>query len=238
MGICLLVAALSAAMVFGLWYPYPYRDLAGGRELFFLVISVDVVCGPLLTLVLFTPTKPLAELRRDLALVVLIQLAALGYGLWTVWQARPLFLVAELDRFKVIALPDLRGAALDGLPAGLRPHLLAGPTVVAIRAPKDLQEKHRVLMESINGGPDFGERPDFYLPYVGADARKSLDRAKQIAPFLAKYPDRRTEAQAIAAQTGTPLTELRFFPVVARQDWIAVLDSQGMIVGFLPGDGF
>ena len=56
------VALLAAAVVFGLWYPFPYRDLSGGRELFFLVVAVDVVCGPLLTLVLFNPAKPRAEL--------------------------------------------------------------------------------------------------------------------------------------------------------------------------------
>jgi hypothetical protein len=102
----LLIAALAGGLVFGLWYPFPYRELSGGRELFLLIIAVDVVCGPLLTLVLFNPTKPRGELWRDLGLVALIQLGALGYGLWTVWQARPLFLVQEVDRFKVVAAPD------------------------------------------------------------------------------------------------------------------------------------
>ena len=51
----LLVAVMAASLVFGLWYPYPYRELSGGRDLFFLVVAVDVVCGPLLTLVLFNP---------------------------------------------------------------------------------------------------------------------------------------------------------------------------------------
>ena len=40
------VALMAALLVFGLWYPFPYRELAGGRELFLLVISEDVVCGP------------------------------------------------------------------------------------------------------------------------------------------------------------------------------------------------
>ena len=107
LGGSLLVAALAGALVFGLWYPYPYRELAGGRELFLLIVVVDVVCGPLLTLVLYNPAKPRAELWRDLGLVVLIQLAALGYGLHVVWQARPVYMVQEVDRLKVIELPAL-----------------------------------------------------------------------------------------------------------------------------------
>ena len=59
------VATLAAFFVFGVWYPYPYRELAGGRELFWLVVFVDVICGPILTLVLFNPGKTKKELFFD-----------------------------------------------------------------------------------------------------------------------------------------------------------------------------
>ena len=52
-GVSALVAAAVAVLVFMVWFPYPYRQLAGGTELFILVMAVDLVCGPLLTLVLF-----------------------------------------------------------------------------------------------------------------------------------------------------------------------------------------
>jgi hypothetical protein len=232
------VALLAAALVFGLWYPFPYRELSGGRELFLLVVAVDVVCGPLLTLVLFSPAKPRAELWRDLGLVALIQLAALGYGLHTVWQARPLFLVQEVDRFKVIAGPVLDAAAVAMLPAALQPHWWAGPLTVAIRAPKDAQERQKVMFESAKGGRDYGERPEFYLPYEGADALKSLTHAKPLAVFLQKQPDQQDAARKLALEKGADMAQWLYLPVIARQDWVAVLDKQGQIQGFLKGDGF
>ena len=120
-----IVVALGVAVfVFGIWYPFPYREMSGGRELFLLVIAVDIVCGPILTLVLFDKSKHSVELWRDLCLVALMQLAALGYGLWSVYEARPLYFVLEIDRFKVIAAPDLRPAALKELallPPSLKP---------------------------------------------------------------------------------------------------------------------
>src|SRR4051812_33844000 len=73
------LAGLAALVVFVFWYPYPYRVLSGGRELFTLLISVDVIIGPLITLAVFNVTKPREELRRDLAIVGLLQLAALTY---------------------------------------------------------------------------------------------------------------------------------------------------------------
>ena len=57
LAISLSVAALAAYLVFGIWYPSPYPELSGGRELFLLVIAVDVVIGPLITLVIFNRTK-------------------------------------------------------------------------------------------------------------------------------------------------------------------------------------
>ena len=63
--ISLLFAAAAAALVFWVWYPYPYREISGGRELFFLVMGVDVVLGPLVTFILFNPSKTRRALTLD-----------------------------------------------------------------------------------------------------------------------------------------------------------------------------
>ena len=236
--ISLVLALLAAMLVFRVWYPYPYRELSGGRELFLLIVGVDVVCGPLLTLVLFNTAKPRAELWRDLGLVALIQMAALGYGLAMVWEARPLFLVQEIDRFKVIAAPDLDAAAVAALSAPLKPSLWSGPLTVAIREPKDAEERNKVLFESVQGGRDFAERPEFYLPYEGVAALKSLNRAKPLAFFLQKHPSQQAAATELARVKGVDMANWLYLPVMSRQDWVAVLDKQGQIQGFLKGDGF
>ncbi|HGH6987606.1 TPA: fimb protein, partial [Neisseria meningitidis] len=49
--ISLSVAGLAALLVFKVWYPYPYAELTGGLSLYQLVVAVDIVCGPLLTLI-------------------------------------------------------------------------------------------------------------------------------------------------------------------------------------------
>lgn len=238
LGASLFVAAVSAVFVFGLWYPYPYGELAGGRELFLLIVSVDVVCGPLLTLVLFNPTKRHKELVRDLSLVFFIQLGALIYGVYTVWIARPLFLVQEIDRFKVVQSTSLDANSLGALSNELKPSLLVGPRVVAIREPMDVAERQKVLFESVNGGRDYAERPEFYLPYEGANALKSLKRARPLAVFLQKQPAQLAAATELAKQKNADIAQWMYLPVVARQDWVAVLDKQGQIQGFLKGDGF
>lgn len=232
------IASLAGGLVFGIWYPFPYDQLAGGRELFLLVVVVDLVCGPLLTMVLFSPTKSRSELFLDLGVVTLLQLLGLAYGLSTVLAARPLFLVQEIDRFKVIAAPQIGSSAVESLPMGLKPSWWSGPAIVSIRAPKDERERQSVLLEAVEGGRDYAERPEFYLPYDATAALKSLKRAQPLPVFLQKQPSQQAAALKLANEKNVELSALWYLPVIARQDWVAVLNKQGQIQGFLKGDGF
>ena len=65
-----------------------------------------------------------------------------------------------------------------------------------------------------------------------------MERAKPLAVFLQKQPDQEPAARALVAEKRLDLAQLLYLPVVGRQDWVAVLDAQGQIQGFLKGDGF
>lgn len=239
----LLVAALAAALVFLVWYPHPYGQLSGGFKLFLILVGVDVVCGPLLTLVLFNPKKPRRELITDMALVVLIQLAALAYGLHTAYVARPLFLVHEVDRFRVITAGDYGDVdvseAIARLDPALQPGWLKGPATVGIRDPKDAKERQDVMFESTFGGRDYSQRPEFYVSYDADYQGKALVRAKPLTSFIGRYPDTANEAESMLAKAGVVMDAALFLPVLHKQEWVAVLDkSSARILGFLPGDGF
>lgn len=238
----LLVAALAAALVLLVWFPPPYDLLSGGRSLFLMLVGVDVVCGPLLTLVLFNPAKRRRELFTDMSLVVLVQLSALAYGLHTAYAARPLFLVHEVDRFRVITASDYGDAdvrpAIAALDAPLRPHWFKGPVTVGVREPRDGEERKTVLMESVVGGRDFSQRPDFYVPYDAAYRPRALARARPLKAFTAHYPATAGEAAEVLQRQGVALEDALFLPVMHRQDWVAVMDGSARILGFLPGDGF
>lgn len=233
----LLVALIVGALVFGVWYPHPFRQLAGGTELFLLIMAVDLVCGPLLTLVLYNPIKHKRELVMDLGLVVLVQIAALVYGLWTLHVARPLYLVHEIDRFKVIALADVDATELKKLPETLQPKFFKGPLTVGLREATN-EERKTVMIESIQGGRDFGERPSFYVPYDVTQAAKAYAKAKPLETFAKKHPIKQADIDKLQTQAGAEAKLLRYLPIIARQDWVAVLNPKGEILGYLQGDGF
>lgn len=233
-----LVAACLAALILWVWYPHPYDAFSGGRTLFFLLIGVDMVCGPLLTLLLYTKTKPPRLLFIDFGLILFLQSAALSYGIATAWHARPVYLVAEVDRFKAISRSELTSEDIAKLPNDLRTDIWKKPMIVGIRPPVSVQEKNSVLFESLQGGRDYAERPEFYTHYNAESASKALSRAKQIEYFLEKHPESRSWVENYSSKSKIPIKDMKYLPIVAREDWIAILDSDGYIAEFLKGDGF
>src|SRR5690554_5070320 len=114
-GVHLLTSAVVAlavvALVFGLWYPAPLATATGVTEIFLILLVVDVCLGPLLTLLVYKEGKK--TLVMDLTIIVLLQLGALGYGVYTVAEDRPAWLVFSVNRFELIRINDINERKLD-----------------------------------------------------------------------------------------------------------------------------
>jgi hypothetical protein len=230
LGLSLLVAAAVALLVFTIWFPYPYRELAGGSELFMLVMAVDIVCGPLLTFVLFSPTKPRKEMLTDISLIVIIQLIALCYGIWNVWQIRPLYLVQEADRFNIISAANIDTKDLDLLPTGLKPKLFGGPIKVSLR---DLTstEQEKLISQIKSGGKDASTLPMFYTPYQGA---KAYQNGHELRELLITHPQHKNQIVNLTDKSNADNNnKMRYLYISGRYYWIVVVNQSGEFVEYL-----
>ena len=234
----IVVAALTALLVFGFWYPYPYREISGGRELFLLVVTVDVILGPLLTFIIFSRRKPRAELLRDLAVIAMIQLAALGYGTWTVFVARPVHLVFEIDRFRVVHAVDIDQELMDKAPPSVEVLPLWGPTLLAVRPFRDSKESFDATVAALSGAP-IGARPDLWRPYDQSRA-DVLHAAKPVSQLKTRFSAQSAEIDAVLRKAGRKPEATAYLPMVGRSVfWTAFVDSTtAEVVGFLPLDSF
>jgi hypothetical protein len=231
------VAALAAALVFWLWYPGAYRGLSGGRELFLLVVTVDVVLGPLLTFAVFDRAKGIAHLRRDLAFIVALQLAALAYGLYTVYLARPVALVFERDRFRVISAMEVNEQELPMAPESYRQLTLTGPWQLGLRDTKPGEERKDAILKAVMEGVDTSQRPKFWIPYSQNQAQAAA-AAKPLAELIQRRAAQAQLLQDEARGIGLAIDDTRYLPVRARGDWVALMDKQGVVRGFAPVDGY
>jgi hypothetical protein len=236
--ISLSIAAMAATLVFLLWYPYPYRELSGGRELFTMLVSIDVILGPLLTLSVFNIKKSRAELIRDLTVIGLLQIGALAYGLWTVYEARPVHLVFEFDRFRVAHAADIDPGLLSKAPQAWQHLPMTGPTMLAVRKLSG-EESFSATMAALSGA-QLSFRPDLWQAYDAEAKARAWAASKPLAPLLKKYPEQSAALQTLAAQSGFSVQQLRYLPAQARDTvWTAVMQPKtGDIIGYLPVDGF
>jgi hypothetical protein len=238
LGISLCIAAAAALLVFGLWYPYPYREISGGRDLFLILISVDVVLGPLITLAIFNRRKPVRELVLDLTVVACLQLAALGYGLWTVAAARPVHLVFEFDRLRVVHAIDIPEELLAKAPAGIVAEPWRGPTMLAVRPFRDTGEQVEATMQALQG-VQIAARPDFWQSYAAARDRV-IAAARPAESLEHRNPALASAIDAALSRAGRDARDTLYLPMVSRKSaWTAFLDPKtGDIVGFAPLDSF
>ena len=238
LAISALVAGLASLLVFQAWYPAPFAAIAGGTYLFLLLVSVDVAIGPALTAVVASPGKPRAELLRDLAVIVVLQLAAFGYGLYSMALARPVVLAYEIDLLRLVTAADLEAAGLKDAPPELRELSWRGPRLLAVVKPTDPAEQFRSVELGLAGVP-LAMLPQYwraYLPHADAAWRA----ARPVDALARRYPQAAAALARIAADAGQPVSELRFMPLVSRQtSWVSVIAMPGArVVGYLPLDGF
>lgn len=226
------VAVVTLMLV--VWYPRPYFKAMGGDMLILLLIGVDVVIGPLITLIIFDPGKK--ALKFDLSVIAALQLAALAYGCHVMFESRPVYNVFVVDRFETVAANQVDAASLSKATSGEFKSLpLTGPKVVGARQPEDPKRKADIIMQAMNGGPDIANLPDLYLPYadVRADAARS---ARPLAELVKRQPGDAASIRTFLADAGRTEDAVGFLPMKARNNDMTVLIDKktGDMVGILP----
>lgn len=234
------ITLLASLVVFWFWYPQPYASLLKGGALFFLVVTVDVVCGPLLTLVLFNPQKTKRELTLDLGVVACLQAAALVYGLHAMWVARPVYLAYELDRFRVITLADIAPKNISKIPPEIGPPGWRGPKMVGIRVAQPVDADYLEQVQLSINGQDAAFRIDRWAPYDGFHAQL-ITRSRALPELYARHPGSPGIINAAVMKTGRASAQLRWLPVQSRRGtgWTVFIDTENATVaGWVQLDSF
>ena len=221
-----VVVGAVCALIFFVWYPHPYFQAVGAWNVLRVLIGVDLVVGPVLTLILFKPGK--RGLKFDLAFIACVQVAALVYGITVIYRERPYFNVFNVDRFSVHSYRDVDrdqwNAALAAGRLDAKPQL--GPALVVAVRPTDPAAAQRLLEETAGGGkPDIDRRPEFWSRYE-EQAAQVVARQRPLTALRAARPESAGAIVALAARLGLPEDRLGFVPMIAKnRDVSAVVDA-------------
>jgi hypothetical protein len=207
LGISAVIAVGVLVAILGIWYPPPYFWVSRAETLVLLIIGVDLVLGPLLTLIVFDQRK--RWLKFDLAVIALLQAGALVYGVHALYASRPAFLVAEADRITMIYAHAVQTEGAENATYQSAPKW--GPELVALRVPDDAASISQAIELMMGGGGELRERLVAYAPF-----EEVKERMRQNARPA-------TEFAGTGIDVDRPLEELRYVPVYCRSGVVHML---------------
>jgi len=227
-GLSMLVAAVLVVMMVFLWYPSPYFAAMGGAKLLILIVSIDVIVGPIITMIIFNPKKK--SLPFDLAVVACLQLAAFVYGASVMFESRPVYNVYYGGRFDMVSpsripMEEFEKVKLDEfkrLP-------LTGPKIVAALEPKTVDEINHIVLHK-KATADIAAFPQQYVPYEAGSpsAIEAGLKAKSLAELKQKDPSAIPALDAFMKKHSLDVGNVGFLPVVTRKtDMVAIVDREG-----------
>ena len=172
LSLSILVFAVLSYLILYHWYPQPYFSIDGGWQGMRIIAVVDLVLGPLITLLIFDNRKSRREIITDLGIILVIQLGALAYGIHAAYSQRPAAIVI-LDNFVMPVTASEYGDSLKSLEE-LRQYSPESPPIIYSRVPDEassgnsLQDK----MVDLEGQVKNRALVEYYRP------------AEEIAPAL------------------------------------------------------
>ena len=233
----ILVLSATLALVAFVWYPAPLFWVDGGREVIQLIAFVDVVLGPLLTLIVFQKGKK--SLKFDLSVIVAIQLLALAYGVMTMYQQRPVFVAFALDKFYTVTAAQIEADSpkkLDELQA-LMPR---ASNWVYVALPQEKSALQKLFVGQSQGDLVLSLRSDLYQPLDKENMAKVLARRVDVLKTIdnTKRASKAEDKIALAAflkRHGVTAEEVAFIPFVARYQlmFVAYRLADASLLGYL-----
>jgi hypothetical protein len=229
--ISVAIAAVALAVMLLVWYPRPLFEACGGTGLLYILIGVDVVIGPLITLVVFRLGK--RGLRFDLVVIALLQLSALFYGCYVMFEARPVYIVLVKGQFEVVTAVEMLP---EQLAQARRPEYrklpLDGPQLVYAELTDG--ERQEVIMSVLSGGPDIQHRSKHFVPYAER-IKEALAQAQPLAHARRTWPESTLLIDRYLAESGRAEAQTVYMPGRAPFGWIiAMLDATtGEVLKFL-----
>ncbi|MES2207146.1 MAG: hypothetical protein V4525_10185 [Pseudomonadota bacterium] len=217
LGLSILIGAIVFLWLHRVWYPSGLFTLTGGISLLKILLSVDIVLGPLITLIIFNTQKK--SLRFDLSCIAILQMAALAYGVYTMWLARPVWIAYVNEHFEVVSVPkiigNIKGSAMhQKLP-------IWGPKLIGVIPEKKLRGQFDVEV-GLGAGALLSSFTQGWQPYekVKNEVMQKGQSLKELSKKQASL------SQKLQQRYGGNASTLRVFPLLGGlNDALILIDS-------------
>lgn len=198
LSISLLIVLLVIGLVFFIWYPFPLAKAVGVTHIFLMLLVIDVILGPLLGLLVYKEGKK--TLKFDLSVIIIIQIAALCYGVFSIEQGRPAWLVFHADRLELVRKNDIILENIQQTQSQFQHISWTSPQFAAVKSAVSTQQHQNNMFTEVLGGISLAQQPERYVELTQVKTQiqqralplKELDQYNlktEVEKTLAKYPN-------------------------------------------------
>jgi hypothetical protein len=225
-----VLALILGSLYFG-WYRWPGWYLTDVTRVIIVMVCVDVVLGPTLTLIIANKNKPRRELARDIGIIALVQVCALAYGSVSLWNGRPMYYAFSESILQLVQAYDIDESEAklgrEQNPA-LAPHWYNLPRWIWAPLPNDTEARQKIVGAAISGGDDVISMPRYFKPWQEGlpSLRSQLKKVDDVA-YFAKSEKKKLKEKMRAA--GIADDQADVMPLTGRgHPLLAVIDPTNL----------
>ena len=198
--------------MFFIWYTYPFNITEGVGDIVYLMAGIDIVLGPLLTLVVFNTAKK--SLKFDLSVIGFVQIAALIYGGYVIYSERPAWIAFAKDRFEVVGIMEIDASKIPD--QNLSVGVFDKPKMIFVELPVG-EQRNDILFQALDGGADIDRTPELYRKYE-PNKTEMVKASKEFSTHVSLQSEANTKG-------------FKWLPVKGKlQDIVAIIDVKNQTV--------
>lgn len=211
-----LLLLVSMILIFYIWYPGALKYATGVLTVYTMLLVIDLILGPVLTALVYK--KHRIKFIFDMSIILIIQLSAFIFGLYTLEKGRPAWLVFVIDDFEIVAKSDL--AANTAVPEQFKINFWEKPKWVAAVYSDDPNIRQKQQEDEIFNGISLTTRPDSY---------KEIEVKRQSILNKSKLVDELGQYNTLSAQEVDNLQGYnRWLPLKApKVDMVVLIEKSG-----------
>ncbi|ENU38173.1 TfpX/TfpZ family type IV pilin accessory protein [Acinetobacter johnsonii] len=219
----LIVALVIVGLTFFIWYPSPLDVAADVTHVFLMLLVIDIILGPILGLLIYKEGKK--SLKFDLTVIILLQLSALCYGIYSIEQGRPAWLVFYADRFELVRKNEIiQDNIANALPQYQQSSWFK-PQYVTVEFSEDVNQRNYDMFTEVFGGISLAQRPERYVELN--KAKKQMQQRAQKLELLQQY-NNKADVEKILAKYPQATA---FLPMKANAvDMTVLIDQKANVV--------
>lgn len=160
--ISIIIAVLSLYIVFMVWHPSPLATAVGVTHIFIMMLAIDAILGPLLTLIVAKKGKK--SLGFDLGVIIVLQLSAFIYGIYNIAISRPVYIAFDTIRFEVVQANNVPKTSLEEASPPYDTLSWGQPKFVAVQAVENDEQRSNRLFAELETGVAPSMQPNLYEP--------------------------------------------------------------------------